>query len=398
MNSVKIVVLILLGLLLFLSLLLFGFLFSIKMTALDANYVNSRLENLPLTPLIEDIEFDETIEKNTALVHFIRNAVLDNEVEIKKRTGEIITRVYDYLNGKSEDLDMASVLKDTVLDPDFSISIVQKADLTPLAKELITEMTAGTDIPYGLSLNLHINDIAQGLEPWLQEQVIINVPPIFDYILGFCQDPSIVIQLEPVKEMIRSILKQDFLNSPPVEFIELPRVELEQKFDEVFNEIAGDFWSAIAIDMELLESDIPSDIAKSLADVEDALSESRKNIGVFNIVYILLIALIVLLIIGTILIYREFKTVSRILGCIFLGYGAISLIIVSIVRAIIRAQIAALDNIPASVHNWIGQSATNSLTPMVLLSIILLIIGITLLIIPMFYKRRQPQTGTIKEA
>ncbi len=398
MNSPKIVALIFLGLLLFLSLLLFGFLFSIKMTALDANYVISRLDNLPLAPLIEDMEFDETIEKNTAFVNFIRNAVIDNEAEIKERTGEMITWVYGYLNGKSEDLDMALVLKDTVLDPDFSISIVQKADLKPLAKELVVEMMADTDIPYGLSLDPHIDDISLDLEPWLKEQVTNSIPPIYDYVLGFSQDTSIVIQLDPVKEIIRSILKQDFLNSPPTEFTELPRTELEQKFDEVFNDIASDIWSSIAIDMELLESDIPSDIAKSLADVEDASSKSRKYIGIFNIVYILLIALLVLLIVGVILIYHDFKTVSRILGGIFLGYGTVSLIIVSITRAIARAQIKAIDEFPASLQTWIEQSATNSLAPVVLLSIILLIIGITLLVIPFIYKHNQPQAGTIKEA
>jgi len=398
MNSLKIVALFFLGLLLFLSLLLFGFLFSIKMTALDANYVISRLDNLPLAPLIEDMEFDETIEKNAAFVNVIRNAVIDNEAEIKERTGEMITWVYGYLNGKSEDLDMALVLKDTVLDPDFSISIVQKADLKSLAKELVVEMMADTDIPYGLSLDPHIDDISLDLEPWLKEQVTNSIPPIYDYVLGFSQDTSIVIQLDPVKEIMRSILKQDFLNSPPAEFTELPRTELEQKFDEVFNDIAGDIWSSIAIDMELLESDIPSDIAKSLADVEDALSESRKYIGIFNIVYILLIALLVLLIVGVILIYRDFKTVSRILGGIFLGYGTVSLIIVSITRATARAQIKAIDDVPASLQTWIEQSATNSLAPVVLLSIILLIIGIALLVIPFIYKRNQPQTGTIKEA
>ncbi len=398
MNSPKIVALIFLGLLLFLSLLLFGFLFSIKMTALDANYVISRLDNLPLAPLIEDMEFDETIEKNTAFVNFIRNAVIDNEAEIKERTGEMITWVYGYLNGKSEDLDMALVLKDTVLDPDFSISIVQKADLKPLAKELVVEMMADTDIPFGLSLDPHIDDISLDLEPWLKEQVTNSIPPIYDYVLGFSQDTSIVIQLDPVKEIIRSILKQDFLNSPPTEFTELPRTELEQKFDEVFNDIAGDIWSSIAIDMELLESDIPSDIAKSLADAEDASSKSRKYIGIFNIVYILLIALLVLLIVGVILIYHDFKTVSRILGGIFLGYGTVSLIIVSITRAIARAQIKAIDEFPASLQTWIEQSATNSLAPVVLLSIILLIIGITLLVIPFIYKHNQPQAGTIKEA
>ncbi|UCG54057.1 MAG: hypothetical protein JSV32_05465 [Dehalococcoidia bacterium] len=395
MNTLKIFVLIFSSLFLILSLFLFGFLFSMKMTALSEGYINSRLECLPLEPLIDDLEFDETIERNPELVNLIRNVVIDNEAELKERTSEMINSVYDYLNGKSEDLDMASVLKDTILDPDFSISIIQQADLTLLVKELVFEMTKDTDIPYGLSLESHIDNIVLDLEPWLEEQVTAGVPIIYDYILGFRQDTGIVIQLDPVTEMIRNSLRQDFLNSPPAEFTGLPRAELEQKFDEVFNEIAGNIWSAIVIDMELMESDIQSDVAKSITDAEDALSESRKYIGIFNIVYNLLIALIVLLIASIVLIYREVKIVSRVLAGIFLGYGAINLIIISITRAIARDQIAKIDDIPASIQTWIGQSVTDSLTPLFVLSIVLLIIGVALLVASFVYKRSQPQTGTI---
>ncbi|UCE97121.1 MAG: hypothetical protein JSV74_03875 [Dehalococcoidia bacterium] len=395
MNTFKIVALVFSSLFLILSLFLFGFLFSMKMTVLNADYINSRLESLPLTPLIEDMEFDETIERNPELVNLIKNVVIDNEADLKKQTGEMINSVYDYLNYRSEDLDMASVLKDTILDPDFSTSIVQKADLKLLFKELVFEMTSDTDIPYGLSIEPHIDDIVLDLEPWLKEQVTNNIPPTYDYVLGFRQDTDIVIQLDPVKEMIRNSLRQDFLNSPPSEFTGLPRAELEQKFDEVFNEIAGDIWLMIDIDMELMESDIPSDVAKSLEDAEDALSESRKYIGIFNIVYSLLIAFIVLLVASIVLIYREVKIASRVLGGIFLGYGAVSLIIVSIVRAIARSQIAKLDDIPASIQTWIGQSAAVSLTPLIVLSVVFLIIGVALLVVSFIYKRSKPQSGMI---
>ena len=239
MSTPKIIAVVFLSLFLAIALFIFGFLFSMKMTALNAGYVNSRLDSLPMASLVEEAEFDETIEGNPELVSLIKSVITENEAELKERTGETIDTIYGYFNGKSEDLDMALVLKDTILDPDFSISIIDKTDLTPLVKELVIEMTNEADLPYGLSIEPHIDDIANDLEPWLKEQASDAIPPIYDYVLGFRQNTDIVIQLEPVRETLRSYLKQDFLDSPPAEFAGLPKAELEQKFDEVFTEFAG---------------------------------------------------------------------------------------------------------------------------------------------------------------
>jgi len=123
MSTPKIIALVFISLLLTLSLFVFGLLFTMKMTALSAGYANSHIDSLPLASLIEEIEFDETIKDNPKLVKLIKRVITENEMELKQRTGETTDTIYDYLNGKSEELDTASLLKDTILDPDFSISI-----------------------------------------------------------------------------------------------------------------------------------------------------------------------------------------------------------------------------------------------------------------------------------
>ena len=396
MSTPKIIAVVFLSLFLTLALFVFGFLFTMKMTALSASYVNSRLDSLPLTSLVEEVEFDETIEDNPELISLIKSVITENEAELKERIGETIDTIYDYLNGKSEDLNMALVLKDTILDPDFTISIIEKADLTPLVKELVAEMTNEAELPYGLSAETHIDDIAKDLESWLKEQTTTAIPPIYDYVLGFRQNTDIVIQLEPVREIIESKLKQDFLDSPPPEFAGLPTAGLEQKFDEVFAEFAGDIRTAIEIDTELMDSDIQSDIANTLAEVEEAFSESRKYVGYFNAVYGLLIGFIVLLIAGIILVYREVKGASRILGGIFLGYGIVNLIVVFIARGIAESRMAQLDDVPSSIQTWLTQLATSSLTPLLIMAIVLLVAGAALLAVSFIYKRHQNQTETLE--
>lgn len=396
MSTPKIIAVVFLSLFLTLALFVFGFLFTMKMTALSASYVNSRLDSLPMASLVEEAEFDETIEDNPELISLIKSVITENEAELKERIGETIDIIYGYLNGKSEELNMALVLKDTILDPDFTISIIEKADLTPLVKELVAEMVADADLPYNLSVEPYTDEIAQDLEPWLKEQASAAIPPIYDYVLGFRQNTDIVIQLEPVREIMESKLKQDFLDSPPAELAGLSTTELELKFDEVFTEFAGDIWAAIEIDMELMDSDVPSNVAESLAEVEEALSESRQYVGVFNTVYGLLIGFIVLLIAGIILVHRKVKGASRTLGGIFLGYGIVNLIAVFIARGIARTQMAQLDDVPSSVQTWLTQFVTSSLTPLLIMAIVLLIAGAALLAVSFIYKRHQNQTETLE--
>jgi len=397
MSTPKIIAVVFLSLFLIIALFLFGFLFTMKMTALSTGYVSSSIDSLPLSSLVEEIEFDEALTDNPELVNLIKNVVAENEAVLKERTGETIDTIYKYLNGKSRELDMALVLKDTILDPAFTISIIQKADLAPLVKELVSEMTKEADLPYGLSIEPHIDDITNDLEPWLKEQTSAIIPPIYDYVLGFSQNMDIVIQMEKARETIGSYLKQDFLNSPPPQFAGLPTTELGQKFDEAFAESAGDIWTAIEIDTELLNSNIQADVAKSLAEAEEALSVSRQYIGYFNAVYALLIVFIVLLIIGIILIYREVKGASRILGGIFLSYGIVNLTAVLIARGTIERQMMVhLDDMPESTQTWLLQLATGSLTPLLILAIVLLLIGVFLLTTSFIYKRNQPQTGTFE--
>lgn len=394
MSALKVIAIVLLSLFLALSLTVFSWLFSIKMTALNANYVTSQLDDLPVTALVEEAEFDEVIEEYPELGDLIKSSIIENEAELKERTGEIINTVYDYLKGRNPNLDLAATLSDTVLDPDFSISIVEKADLTPLIKELLNDMMSEVELPYGLSIEPYLDDIALELEPWVKQQAAIAIPPIYDYILGQSQNTNLIISLAPATENLKNALRQDFLESVPPEFAGLSTAELEQEFDEIFDDFADDIRPNIDIDLELMGSDIPSDVSGSLADVEEAFEESRRYIGYFNTVYGLLIGFILLLIVGIALVYRQVKGSTRTLGSIFLSYGAINLIAVFIARGIAGSQITQLDDVPLSIRTWLTQFITSSLTPLLVLSIVLLVIGAALLTVSFIYQRRQTPTAT----
>ncbi len=374
MSTLKTIAIVFISLFLSLSLSVFGFWFSIKMTALNASYITARLDNLSLATLVVEAEFNEVIEGNPEMVKLIESVIIENEVELKQRTAEAIHTVYDYLNGRSQSLDLALILKDTILEPGFTISIIEQADLTPLTRELITDMMSEVELPYGLSIEPHLDDIAQQIEPGLKEQAAIAIPPpVYDYILGQGQNTGTVISLEPAEESLKNSLKQDFVASPPPEFAGLSQIELEEVFDGIFSEIADDINPTIDIGAELAGSDIQSDVAGSLADTGEAFGESRRYIGYFNLGYGLLIGFIVLLVAGIILIYRQVKDATRTLGDIFLGYGFFNLIAVFVARGITSSQLAKLDDIPLSLQTWLTQLTTSSLTPLLILAIVLLV-------------------------
>jgi hypothetical protein len=390
LNTPKVIGVIVLSLLLTLALFIFGFLFTMKMTVLNTSYANSRLDSFPLASLVEEAEFDEFKEHNPKLVSFIKDVIKTNEEELKEQIKEAVNVIYSYLNGKTEDLDMVLVLKNSIFDPDFTISIIERTDLIEIVKELVAEMTKEVDLPYGLLIESHIDDIAKYLEPWFKEQVIASVDPIYDYILGLRQNVDVTIQLEIVRETLRSYLIQDFLDSPPVEYAGLSIPELEQKFDDYFySDFATDIWSTIEIDLELIGSDIQSEVTESLKEVEKALSESRKYIGLFNAIYNLLIGFMLLLLIGIILIHRDVKGASRILGSVLFTFGIINLIAVFLARSIIETQIAKHDEISSLMNTWLTHSAINSLTPLLIMTIVLLISGAILLVVSFMYKRHK---------
>ena len=392
MSTPRIVAVVLMSLLLVLCLFIFGILFTAKITALNAGYVTSRIDSLPIAALVEDVEFEDTFGDNPQLAEFVKNLVIENETELKLRASEAIDTVYDYFHGRSQQLDLALVLKDTVLDPDFAISIVNQVDLTLMAEELIRHMLSTAEFPYGLSMEAHIDRLAGEREAWLKQRLTAIIPPLFDYNLGFSQQADITMPVQDLRQEIKEILKQDFLDTPPPQFAELSRAELEQKFEEIFYE----FGSEIPVEFKIDTNHLLVDISQSTGDVKEALDNARSYTGVFTLVYGLLIGFILLLIGVIILLFRQVKGATFTLGIVFLFYGFINLILVSIARGIATSQITqriqdADDQLPAAFGQWLTQLASGSLTPLFMMAIVLFIIGALLLAVSFLYPRYRSQ-------
>ena len=88
------------------------------------------------------------------------------------------------------------MLKQTLLNPDFVVSQVDRFDKSSLIEELLSEQ-----IPLEEDIVTEIlSDIIADLEPWMDEQANAVIYSGYDYLMGRSQNLSLVISLEPVKD------------------------------------------------------------------------------------------------------------------------------------------------------------------------------------------------------
>ena len=271
---------------------------------------------------------------------------------------------------------VAFLLNQTILNPGFVSSELNKLDVPLLAEELLSEQIS-EHIPIEEEFVAEVlDDTITDLEPWMQEQVTDIAYSAYDYLTGSSQSLSVVIPLDPVKESLRDNLWQAFLESPPAELAGASSAELEQYFNDFYQ----GFSEQIPSTYEFTESSLPPEV---LATVEQV----RQVISYFQLGYNLLIGLIVLLIAGIILIDRQIRSTSRKLGIILLPEGILMLVGFFVTKYLVGTQIAQFD-IPSYLEEWLPQLVSDFAAPLLMLGIGLSVVGVALLTVSFVYKRQ----------
>ncbi len=388
MKSLKGVGLGLLGFLLFLALSIFGWALTLNSTLLDSDFVTSQLDKLDVAVLAE--EFISEQEDEEAVSEELETALVDTITElapvIKEGIGDTIEPVYDYLQGKSESIDLAQIIRDNLLSSEVIASLVDELDIASLATEIISEQIP-EDIPEDLEFLVEqVDDIIAELEPTIKEELIAAADPILDYLVGESQSVSIEISLEPIVEELADTLKETLFESPPAELAGLLPSELEQYFDDYFGEMTEMIPSTIELDETTFSSELPTQIAEALAEAEERLEEAREYVGYFQLGYNLLIGFIVLLIAGIVLLNRQVKGATRKLGIIFLTYGVPWFAGILVAKYFAGKQIAQLD-IPPYFQELLPRLVNDFSAPMQWFSLGLLIGGAVLIAVSFVYPR-----------
>jgi len=271
---------------------------------------------------------------------------------------------------------IAFLLNQTILNPGFITSELDRLDVSSLAEELLSEQIPEEDFPeeFGTAL---VNTITE-LEPWIQQQVSDGVYSSYDYLMGRSQSLNVVISLEPVKESLRDNVWQAFLESLPPALAGASSTEIEEYFDAFYSEIDEQIPSTY----EISESSLPPDVLSTLEMVKQIISY-------FQVGYKFLIGFMLLLIAGIILIDRQIRSTSRKLGTILLPEGILMLVGVFVAKYLAGTQIAQFD-IPTYLQEWLPQLVSDFVAPLLMLGIGLLVGGVALLIVSFVYKPHQP--------
>ncbi len=387
MNVLKGLALGLLGFLLFLSLSILGLAITLNNTILNPDFLVSELDKLDVSSLAGEVLSEQIPEEELRIA--LVDTITKFEPLVKEQVSAATYPVFDYLLGKSQNLDLTLVLSNTFLSPNFIASRVNKLDISILAEELLIAQVT-EEIPAEMEYLVEsLDDVITELEPTIKEELIAAAEPISDYLLGKSQSLNVVISLEPVMESLRDNLREAFVESPPPELAALPPMIVEQYFDEYFGELAEVMPPTLEINESMLGTEIPAQIAEALAGAEEALEQARQYVGYFQLGYKALIGLTVLVILLIILIDRRVRVITRSIGTTFLVVGVFGLIEVFLTSRFALPQIAQLD-IPAQLQTWIPQLLNDFLAPLQTFSIGLLVGGIALIIVSIVYKPREP--------
>lgn len=267
---------------------------------------------------------------------------------------------------------LALMLNSTILNPDFIVSEVDKLDVYPLAKEQISQQIPQEE-PYIAEV---LDKTLADLEPWIKAQVRYSIYTSYDYFLGRSRSLSLVISLEPVKDSLKDNLRQAFLQSPPPELTGASPAQLEQAFNEVYQEFSGNIPSTFEFD----ESSFPAEVRATLGQV-------RQYVSYFQLGYKALVGFILLLILGIILINRQVRSTTRSLGITFLSFGALEYAGIFVANRFLGTQLIQLD-LPPSFQAWLPQFLGDLLAPLEMFSIGVAVAGVVLIIVSIIYKRK----------
>jgi hypothetical protein len=306
-----------------------------------------------------------------------------------------ISRVYDYILGREQSLDLAGVLKETLLNKQFAVSVIEKAEVMELIRESLREELVEI-LPVGQQqLVPYIDEVMPRLDPWLKDQIDVVTNPVIDYLLGENTRLRVTISLDPMKSTLKAGLRDAFVRLPPPELAGASGDELDSIYNQYYEQFAAQIPSTTVIDEASLGMGSGDSFAQVITDAESALAEAKTAVGYFRTGYVLTLVFIGLLILGIILIWREVKGATRDLGIVLLIYGALEYGGVLVAKYFIRKALMLAD-LPSGLQSWLPGLVADVLRPVEILSLSLAVGGVALIVVSVVYRRRSSEVVTVR--
>ncbi len=386
MKAIKAVILIVLSLLLFLCLTVFGIGFTANATLLSRDFLPREVDRLEMAPLLTDAVELGAPDAPANIRNAAAQAAAKLEPEVKAQFKAANYKVYAYLLGQSDTIDLSQVIKDTVLSSGLISSIENDADVLTLVRQTVRNELAKMVPASQQQLTSYLDQAMPSLDPWLRQQMDAATGPVVDYLVGNTNTLHMTIALDQMKSILQTSARAAFLKSPPSQLAGATQAQLDAIFGQYYSQFAAQIPASITIDPSSLGLSGSSSMAQTLSDAESGLSDAKAAISRFRTYFLLLLLGIALLIAAIILVHREVKGSMRDLGIVFLTYGFLESIGILIGEYFLgRARISGA---PEAIQSWLPGVYWDILRPLLILSIVLAIVGLGMIIVSVVYRRR----------
>ncbi len=390
MKAGKVIGLILLNIILLISLLTCGAVLPINNSLLSKYFIPNQLDKLEITPVVEEM-MGNTAGLRPEVSEAIRRAVKTTELQIKNQIRAANYQIYDYLLGRSSEINLRQVLKNTVLSREFLADLLNEADILTLLQQGLRDQLVEQIPSDQRSLVTYLEQAMPELNPWLQQQVDVVIDPVVDYLLGESTFFRIEIELEPMFTILKSSMRDAFLRAPPPELTGKSLDELDDIFNRNFDVGVSRIATTAVIDPQSLGISETSPLVESTEEASIVLANIRNTVSYFRVFFIVLIISIIVVTAVMVLVYRRVKGAALNLGIILLVFGVLQYIEVLSIKYSVKAMVATAE-LPDTVRAWIPSLLADFFRPSEILSMVACGTGAGLIAVAIIYRHQPPQT------
>ena len=398
-----------LSIMLFISLSVFGLAFTAKSTALNPNFLNREIEQLPISAIADYYTQDlqsslspESQDYSAEIITAINKTITDMEPELKANLEDASTQIYDYLLGKKAEPELAITLRNTILSHAFINKLIDNLPVATIATNVILDQLKTVDIPVEARLLLdYVKPAFTKAEPAIKVELKTATPLIIDYLMGKTQGFNATINLQPITDSLMTSAKDIVAKSLPPEIARLPQAQIDsyidQYIDQNYSELLNILPTTFSLNQTLIGTDLPAQITDALRQAEEPLTKARTYVAIFQLYYIWLVVLCLVLIAGIAAIHHAVRGATRTIGAIFLSYGVLEYGGILIGKYFLRANLFTeleaqmTGNAPTELITYTKQFILNLISPLEILSLGILIAGIILLVVSFVYRPRQAE-------
>ncbi|MFA5451663.1 MAG: hypothetical protein WC231_06715, partial [Dehalococcoidales bacterium] len=259
MNTFKIIVLVILSVLLFISLGVLAGGIAIDRTILNARFINVGIEKIDLPAVIEEMIISEPgVEIPIDIGNALIKVAASSEGEIKTRIGRAVNELYDYIKGEENQLNLADLLRRSILVDEILYAFIDELNIISPLQEISQEMIdkyAPGELKVFADLPSIIEKTVQGNELLVKNQLKNVIGGIAEYLTGGQDSSSAKIDMSPLIDDLGQSLQDIFVASPP-KYLEGSN---EQQVIAEFNRLFEQFASSVPVDIDINEEILGSD-------------------------------------------------------------------------------------------------------------------------------------------